>query len=101
MGFLLVSVFLARASLIYYKQVETCQSAAQLKTCYCTFAIFYLEPGNGSVDSEPRCMDKRVHACVCVGRRKKGNWEGHLLDLVHMRARSISLSFCKGEDSSD
>lgn len=66
MGFLLVNVFLAWASLIYYKQVKICQSAAQLTTCYCILAIFYLEPDKGSIDSEPRCMDKRVHAYVCV-----------------------------------
>lgn len=69
MGFLLVNVFLARASLIYYKQVET---------CYRVLAIFYLEPDKGSIDSEPRYMDKRVHACVgvCVGGMKTGREQG-------------------------
>lgn len=77
MGFLLVNVFLARASLIYYKQVETCRSAAQL-TCYRVLALFYLEPDKGSIGSEPRYMDKRVHACVgvCVGGMKTGREQG-------------------------
>lgn len=90
MGSLLVNVFFARASLTYYKQVETCQSAAQLTTCYCNLAMLYLEPDNGWIDSEPRCMDRRVGACVCVGGIKKGIWRwegGHLPDLMHMRTR--------------
>lgn len=91
MGFLLVNVFFAPASLIYYKQEETCQSAAQLTTCYCILAILYLEPDNVSVDSEPSFMDRRrVGACVYVGGMKEGRWEGHLPDLIHTHIHTRS-----------
>ena len=40
---------------------------------YYISSFFYLEPDDGPIVSEPRCVDKRVCICVCVRGLKKGD----------------------------